>query len=367
LGSRLKISGVLYCQTRSRGALADTFELLVNSEKEVVILETPSWWTFIHTLFVMTALLVILVISLVWIRALRRSVIERTQQLQDEVELHKRTEAELDEKRRLLEDEIEERKLLEVEKDKTHKELMSASREAGMAEVATGVLHNVGNVLNSVNVSTSIVIEKTRVSKTSGVAKVAALLNEHKDDLAAYLTSDEKGRKIPGYLTTLGDAIAQERSEIQKELELLRGNVEHIKEIVATQQDFARSSDVNETIAVKEIIQDAFKMHSSSFSKYGVKFECQCDDLLSVTTDKHRVMQILVNLLQNARQACDGGDGEKKVIVRVSKVGVEWIRIEVIDNGSGITSENLNRIFVHGFTTKKDGHGFGLHSGALAA
>jgi signal transduction histidine kinase len=43
------------------------------------------------------------------------------------------------------------------------------------------------------------------------------------------------------------------------------------------------------------------------------------------------------------------------------------VAIIVRDNGVGILPENLTRIFGHGFTTKKDGHGFGLHSGALAA
>ena len=43
------------------------------------------------------------------------------------------------------------------------------------------------------------------------------------------------------------------------------------------------------------------------------------------------------------------------------------MQIAVIDTGIGISPENLTRIFAHGFTTRKDGHGFGLHSGALAA
>lgn len=367
VGSQLRLAGVLYCQTRSHGFQGDSFELVLKSITDVQVLETPSWWTFMHTVLVMTALLVVLVISLGWIRALRHSVVERTQQLRDEIELHKRTESELEEKTQLLEDEIDERKTLEVEKERIHKELMSASRQAGMAEVATGVLHNVGNVLNSVNISASVVTEKVRLSKTSGVTKVAGLISEHKEDLAVFLTEDEKGRKIPAYLTTLSESIAQERQEIQKELALMRDNVDHIKEIVATQQDFARMTDISEVISVKEIIADAFKMHSSSFLKYGVKFEFLVDDTLTITTDKHRVMQILVNLLQNARQACGDGEGEKKVIVRVSRSGVDRIKIEVIDNGVGIAPDNLNRIFVHGFTTKKDGHGFGLHSGALSA
>ena len=43
------------------------------------------------------------------------------------------------------------------------------------------------------------------------------------------------------------------------------------------------------------------------------------------------------------------------------------MKISYIDNGIGIPADNLTRIFGHGFTTRKEGHGFGLHSGALAA
>jgi signal transduction histidine kinase len=83
--------------------------------------------------------------------------------------------------------------------------------------------------------------------------------------------------------------------------------------------------------------------------------------------EKHKVLQILVNLIRNAKYACDeSGRKDKQMIVRVSN-GDNRVRISVKDNGIGIPQENLTRIFNHGFTTKKDGHGFGLHSGALSA
>ena len=83
--------------------------------------------------------------------------------------------------------------------------------------------------------------------------------------------------------------------------------------------------------------------------------------------EKHKILQILVNLLRNAKHACQESDrADKRLTVRVIN-GDGRVRISVIDNGIGIPPENLIRIFSHGFTTKKDGHGFGLHSGALAA
>ena len=86
-----------------------------------------------------------------------------------------------------------------------------------------------------------------------------------------------------------------------------------------------------------------------------------------ITVDRHKVLQILVNLIRNAKYACDDSGHPDKVITLRIESGVPGVRISVIDNGIGIPSENMGRIFNHGFTTRESGHGFGLHSAALAA
>ncbi len=86
-----------------------------------------------------------------------------------------------------------------------------------------------------------------------------------------------------------------------------------------------------------------------------------------ITVEKHKVLQILVNLMRNAKFACsESGLPDRQMTLRVSR-DADIVKISVSDNGVGIAPENLTRIFSHGFTTRKDGHGFGLHSGALAA
>jgi len=182
-----------------------------------------------------------------WVHFLRRQVERRTQELRDEIQEHERTEAK-------LEEEIQERKDLEVERERIHKELLSVSRRAGMAEVATGVLHNVGNVLNSVNVSATLVGEKIRASKVASVAKVAGLLQEQAADLPRFLVEDERGRQLPGYFKLLAENLAGEQQGSLQELRRLQENVNHIKEIVAMQQTYARVSGVAETVPVRELV-----------------------------------------------------------------------------------------------------------------
>ncbi len=262
---------------------------------------------------------------------------------------------------------VTERKQAEAVLAETHKKLLDSSRLAGMAEVATGVLHNVGNVLNSVNVSATLVMDRVRESKAANIPKLGALLQAHAADLGAFMTGDPRGRRIPGYLLTLAAELAEEQRSITEELSHLRNNIEHIKDIVAMQQSYAKVSGVQETLPVVELVEEALRMNSSALVRHGLEVVREYIDRPIATTERHKVMQILVNLIRNAKYACDdSGREDKRVTVRVTAHG-DRVRIAVIDNGVGIPAENLTRIFAHGFTTRKEGHGFGLHSGALVA
>jgi len=262
---------------------------------------------------------------------------------------------------------ITELKLAEQQIEAINRELREASRQAGMAEVATGVLHNVGNVLNSVNVAAGVLSDRLNNSKASGVSKLSKLLAEQ-GDLGRFVAEDERGRQIPGYLQKLAEHLEKEQADMRKELHGLVMNVEHIKEIVATQQNYARVLGVAEVVELSEVMEDAIKIHGGSYERHAIKLIREYDKLPHMTLDKHKVMQILINFLSNAKYACDAGQkSEKMVAVRLKMVAPDRARMEVADNGIGIAPENITRIFSQGFTTRKGGHGFGLHSGALAA
>ena len=247
------------------------------------------------------------------------------------------------------------------------RELIDISRQAGMAEVATGVLHNVGNVLNSVNVSATLVMDQVRDSKAANLSKIGAMLQAHAGDMAGFLTNDVKGRKIPDYLITLAEQVAAERKIVTEELDHLRKNIEHIRDVVAMQQGYARVSGVAEVVSLEELVEGALRINASALSRHGLEVVREYEPGLVVTIERHKVLQVLVNLIQNAKHACDeSGRSDKRLTVRSSRHG-DRVRLAVIDNGVGIAPENLTRVFSHGFTTRKNGHGFGLHSGALVA
>ena len=277
----------------------------------------------------------------------------------EEILLKQRTQA--------LEMEIEERKRMELENKSVHRELLHKSRQAGMAEIATNVLHNIGNVLNSVNVSASLVVDSVKQSKAASLAKVAAMLREHKHDLGTFITSDAKGRQLPLYLGQLSEHLMADQKAAMNELDLLVKNVEHIKDVVTMQQSYARVSGLKEMVSLADLVEDSLRMNEGTLNHHHVEIVRKLENVPPMNIEKHKVLQVLMNLIRNAKHACDeSGCADKQITVRVAS-SEGRVKISISDNGVGIPQENLNRIFNHGFTTRKNGHGFGLHSGALAA
>ncbi len=265
-----------------------------------------------------------------------------------------------------LEQREHDRKVAAARAEQMQRELLSVSRMAGMAEVATGVLHNVGNVLNSLNISVSMIGEQVRNSRSAALSKSVDLFETFPGGLPAFLETD-KGKVLPGYLRTVSKRLVDENQSVLTELASVSKNVDHIKNIVAMQQSYARPSDVDESVALSSVIDDALRMGEASFAKHGIEVIKDYADGVSVITDRHKLLQILINLISNARHALkDQPDGVQRLTVTV-RAGASGTTIAVSDSGIGISAENLEKLFQHGFTTKKDGHGFGLHASANAA
>ncbi|SFB53208.1 Histidine kinase-, DNA gyrase B-, and HSP90-like ATPase [Pseudomonas sp. NFIX10] len=264
-----------------------------------------------------------------------------------------------------LEERVQERtrELMEAER-----ELVDAARMAGMAEIATNVLHNVGNVLNSVNISAELVTRKLRSSKTLGLTKAVNMMNEHAEDLGRFITLDEKGRLLPRYFNELVDSIAAEQKLLIDELAQLTKSIDHIKEIVTTQQTYAGAARLIEPLDVSDLFEDALRMNSGALSRHHVTVIKDYQDVPAIMGDKHRLLLILINLISNAKFAMSHiSEHPREMTLGIRILDDTKLCLSVKDRGEGISPENLARIFNHGFTTRKDGHGFGLHSCALAA
>jgi signal transduction histidine kinase len=331
-GSLLRLRGVCLIDGNP-GSGAETFHLMLSQPGAVELLKAPPSWTAQDALRIAVGLALAIVAALAWIGLLRRQVRLQTEIIRS-----------------------------------NQKQLIDASRQAGMAEVATGVLHNVGNILNSVNISASILSQKVRQSKMGNLSKAAEMLRDHQASLADFLSFDPKGRQIPAYLMQLADCLADEQILFGDELASLEQNIDHIKTIIAMQQNYAKVAGFLEIVQPAELVEDALRLNSAALSRHHVEICREFDpNLPALTIDKHKALQVIVNLIRNAKYACDPpAVTQKRMTLRVTN-GDRRVRISVVDTGIGIPPENLTRIFSMGFTTRSDGHGFGLHSGALAA
>jgi signal transduction histidine kinase len=258
----------------------------------------------------------------------------------------------------------------EKERERLQRELLETSRQAGMAEIATGVLHNVGNVLNSVNVAAGTVTEKIRQSKVPALGKAVAMIQQHQQDLPAFLTADEKGKQIPTYLAKLADFMATEQDSMLGDLDRLHRSIDHIKQIVAAQQQFACKGEHKENVTLPQVLEEAIQINVPALDRHHVTIDKQYGACPAIFADKHQILQILVNLLSNAKKALDKNTAERMITLAIEtfdRDGRKFARVQVTDNGMGIAPGNLQKVFQHGFTTRSDGHGFGLHSSAITA
>jgi len=248
------------------------------------------------------------------------------------------------------------------------RQLVEASRKAGMSEIATSVLHNVGNVLNSVNVSANLVEDRVSNLRARSIAKLADLVREHRDDLPRFFAEDPRAGNMSRYLDVLAHAVDVDRGQMLDELASLRRNIDHIKAIIMLQQDFARGPvGVAEHLSLADLLEDALRFDRASYDRHKVTVERQFEPLAPVVCDRHKILQIVTNLLSNARHAVAEQPPERRrVVVRIRKDSGDHV-IEIEDTGCGIAPDNLSRVFSLGFTTRADGHGFGLHSSACSA
>jgi C4-dicarboxylate-specific signal transduction histidine kinase len=247
---------------------------------------------------------------------------------------------------------------------RTHAQLRERSREAGMGMLATGLLHNLGNVLNGVTVSSGMLREKLHQSKLGGLHRVAKLVEAELQQLPAS-PHQERRAALPTYIRRLADHLQCEHAELLNEAESIADCAEHAVAVIAAQQSLAKGQPVfDELLRVNALMDSALELGWSAFGLQGVAIERHYECDVCVMADRHRLLQILLNLLANASQALgEVPAGARSIALRTSLAG-GCVRLTVQDNGSGIEACHLPHLFNQGFTTKPHGHGSGLHSSA---
>lgn len=305
------------------------------------------------------------------INALLHGIGGRDRQLQQYAtelrEAHDRLEARLERASDELREQSERCRAAEQQRDQMQSELKEASRKAGLADISTSVLHNVGNVLNSVNVTATLLKQKLSRNHIDSLTKAIGLVKDHRSELQTYLDGDPQGSQLLPYLDKLTLTMAADQEKLIQDTDSLMGHVDHIKEIVSVQQSLARVTGAVETFDIASVIEDSLKINMAGLARHGVTLVRQFEPGVMVEADRHKVIQVLVNLISNAKYAIDETGKDGVLTVTVDRPGDDTVAISVTDTGMGVAPEHREMLFRHGFTTRKEGHGFGLHASAVAA
>jgi sensor domain CHASE-containing protein len=246
-------------------------------------------------------------------------------------------------------------------------ELMESARLGGRAEVATSVLHNVGNVLNSVTVSAAGLQKGLSGGALAELERLEPLLASHSADLAAWMQSDPRGKHLPGYLAALAAQARTERAALAAEASTLDEGLQHVSVLVRAQEQHAGATGPAERLDLPGQVESALRLSDDAQAGPPIEVRREFEAVPPVHLPRHRLLEILVNLLRNARESLHAApDGARRLVVRVVN-GSGLVRIEVCDNGVGIAPENLARVFQPRYSTKAGGQGLGLHASANAA
>jgi len=247
---------------------------------------------------------------------------------------------------------------------KLHEELIIASRFAGMGEVANLLLHNMGNILNSVKISINILIEKNKEHRIDELSQIVALLRNNFDNLENFLKKDSVGKLIPEYLTEYLINITEESKFISTELASLNNRIEHITDIILTQQSFGTTTTITEEVNVNKLLDEALKL--TFIEKLKLHVIREYGTIYTIKSDRVKIIQIFVNIIKNAAESIMGFESLNMLLrLKTYAINEDLLGIEISDTGNGIPPENLSKLFAMGYTTKKEGHGLGLHSCAL--
>ena len=250
----------------------------------------------------------------------------------------------------------------------SRQKMLDLAHAAGKSEVTASILHNVGNVLNSLNVSASTINSRLRESEIATVEGAAELLEEHRNDMTAFMTQDERGRSFPAFLKELASELTAEQNILRQEMGSLTESIEHLRHVVGEQDDNHRRDRLIETLDPAALIEQAIKLTVDSDGWERIRFVRDLESGGPVPLDRHRFIQVVANLVSNAKQAVRSAERDTPTITvtmeRLLGEGGEQLQIQVADNGIGIAAENLLRIFAFGFSTRSQGHGIGLHCAA---
>ena len=242
------------------------------------------------------------------------------------------------------------------------RETEESAHRAGMAEIASEVLHNVGNAVNTANCCAEVIGDRLNNSRLSGLEKATSLLSDQASNAVDFFSEDPRGPKLINYLVTVAGTLQKEQAENLSELQRLQETIHHIRDAIASQQSHARKSDFRQRVDLRALLNETLLVNEALQKQCGITAIINMPELPLLELNRSRVAQVLVNLEKNALLSMQSVPERNHVLtINVAVLETDLLQIEVRDTGTGFTPEVHERLFGQGFTTRKEGSGLGLH------
>ncbi len=276
----------------------------------------------------------------------------------------KQAEEELARHRDHLEELVKERT---EELERTHKELVEKAHKAGMADIATGIVHNVGNVLNSVKTSVQVIDNILKESLIINFKRANDLLRENMDTLEEFLINNSKGKMLMEYYLRIEEGLSKEHFQIEELTNRLIRMVDAIADIISAQQNYTNVDFLVEKSSLDKTVDDALTMMIQLITNQQVIVKRIYNKIPQVEIQKIKLLHTIINIIKNACESMENTQPDNRILTIVidyCEMDKNAACIKMSDTGHGIHPENLEKIFSYGFTTKSGRHGLGLHSSA---
>ncbi len=266
----------------------------------------------------------------------------------------------LEEYRQNLEQMVEERTL---QLRQAQKELLIKATEAGRAQMAAVVLHNIGNAV------TPVMVQVEQMKKDE-LEKIGLYLNrcfndfkDHAADLSRYVTEDPRGKQVAAYAETLIRGLEENRIERDQRLDRIESALSYVAEILSLEQSYGPGAlRVKETVDLNGLLKDAFRLQGGSIQERQIEVVKKLSgDPLLLRIDKTRLMQVVLNLIRNSYEAIDqlnDGSCQRKIEIATFREDGR-AGFQITDTGIGLEPANAEEYFEFG-KSLKGASGFGL-------
>ncbi len=242
----------------------------------------------------------------------------------------------------------------------TRNRLMEQSYYSGIGEMASGILHNLRNILTPMVGQMGNIRGKLKEAPMDNIEKAAAELN---------LDSLEEGREksLKKYLSLAVSRLSAIHQDIDKSLMVVSGQVAHMEDVLSQQDKFAYFKKAMEALNINMIIEDAIKlMPQKLINAVDITRDPGLAQLPPVSSERIVLIQVITNVLNNASESILRKGVEKGNIwirgISESDGEVQKVHVVIRDDGEGIDIEDRKKIFRRGYSTKTPkSSGIGLH------